>query len=187
MTMPYSDEHKRLLIGVAWESIHHGFAHDRHFDPRAGSYPPEFLEKRAVFVTLQKGGALRGCIGTLSANESLVLAVAFYAFQSAFRDPRFTPLAREEADETSIALSVLSPPEPIAFADEADLLRQIRPGVDGLILEDRGRSGTFLPSVWEDLPDKIGFLNHLKRKAGFPESHWSDTLKVRRYEAEKIS
>lgn len=185
--MPYSDEHKRLLLGVARESILHGLRHGRALSPESDAYPAELLEKRAVFVTLEKSGTLRGCVGTLSAKKSLVLEVAFYAFHSAFRDPRFPPLGHGEETSLSVSLSVLSEPETLAFENEADLLGKIRPGTDGLILTDAGRSGTFLPSVWEDLPDKKDFWRELKRKAGLPENHWSPTLSVRRYGAEKIS
>ena len=117
---------------------------------------------------------------------SLLLAkdVAENAVAAAFHDPRFEPLSIEEAEKLEIHISVLSPPEELNFSSEADLLEQIRPGVDGLILQAGGRRGTFLPSVWEELPEKEMFLMYLKMKAGLPTDYWSDSLRVFRYTAE---
>ena len=145
---------------------------------------PELKEERATFVTLTIGGALRGCIGMLEACRPLVEDVAENACAAAFDDPRFEPLSKEEFDELDIHISVLSPPEEMTFVSEKDLLERVRPGVDGLILQEGGRRGTFLPSVWEELPDKELFLMHLKMKAGLPNTYWSDSLRVFRYTAE---
>ena len=141
---------------------------------------------RATFVTLEIEGRLRGCIGTLDARHPLVEDVAINAYNAAFEDPRFPPLRRVELSGLDIHLSLLSLPEPMAFRSEADLLPQIRPNVDGLVLEEGRRRGTFLPSVWEQLPDPVEFLRHLKRKAGLPADYWSATLRVSRYTAESI-
>lgn len=141
---------------------------------------------RATFVTLEIGGALRGCIGVLEAIRPLVVDVARNAFAAAFEDPRFPRLTRAELPRLDIHISVLTPPEPMHFDSEADLLRQIRPGIDGLILEDRGRRGTFLPSVWEQLPKPDEFFEHLRHKAGLPGGYWSETLIVSRYTTESF-
>ena len=143
--------------------------------------------ERATFVTLNKFGELRGCIGHLEAIQPLIADVAENAFNAAFRDPRFQPVTASEFGDLEVHISVLSPPEPMVFTSEADLLRQIRPGIDGLILEDGAYRGTFLPSVWEQLPDPAQFLAHLKMKAGLPPNYWSDTLKVSRYTTESFS
>ncbi len=108
------------------------------------------------------------------------------AFASAFKDPRFPPLAAAEFDDLEIHISVLSPATPMMFSSEADLLRQLRPGVDGLILEDGPHRGTFLPSVWESLPQPLEFLRNLKMKAGLPADHWSDRVRVYRYQTESF-
>jgi AmmeMemoRadiSam system protein A len=141
---------------------------------------------RASFVTLNRHGRLRGCIGHLEAVQPLVNDVAENAFAAAFRDPRFAPLTQSEWPDVEIHLSILTPPEPMEFTDEADLVRQIRPGEDGLILRDGPNRGTFLPSVWESLPEPVDFLIHLKHKAGLAANHWSEQLEVHRYRTESF-
>ena len=148
--------------------------------------PGELLEKRATFVTLSIHGQLRGCIGMLEACRPLAVDVAENACAAAFGDPRFEPLGKKEFEQLDIHISVLSPPEEMFFSSEDDLLRQIRPGMDGLILQEGSRRGTFLPSVWEELPGKELFWRHLKRKAGLPVDYWSQSLRVFRYTAECI-
>jgi len=146
----------------------------------------ELMEDRATFVTLTLDGNLRGCIGMLEACRPLAEDVAENAVAAAFHDPRFPPLSRDEFDDLKISISVLSPPEEMSFSSEADLLSQIRPGIDGLILQEGFQKGTFLPSVWEELPETEMFFEHLKLKAGLPAGYWSDTLRVFRYTAEYI-
>jgi len=119
--------------------------------------------------------------------QSLVEDVAENAWSAAFRDPRFPPLTAAELPGLGIHISVLTPPQPMHFTSEADLLRQIRPGVDGLILQDGWARGTFLPSVWESLPRVADFWTQLKHKAGLPAHHWSADLRVFRYETESFS
>ncbi len=139
----------------------------------------------ATFVTLTQDGELRGCIGTLSAVRSLRADVAANAVAAAFRDPRFPPLAVAEFALTSVEVSVLSASEPMAFADEAHLLAQLRPGVDGVILEYGHRRATFLPQVWETLEEPRRFLEALKQKAGLPPGFWHPRLNVSRYSVTK--
>lgn len=142
-------------------------------------------EPGATFVTLRQGGNLRGCIGSLEARRPLIQDVMFNAMASALRDPRFPPLTADELPRTCVEVSLLSPLEPIAFGDEEDALRQLHPGVDGVVLEYQGHRGTFLPQVWSDLPDRRSFLRHLKRKAGLAEDFWSPELRLYRYRVEK--
>ncbi len=182
-----SDELRAMLIDVARRSIQHGLTHGRPLQVNPLDYPEPLREQRASFVTLNRSGQLRGCIGHLEAVAPLVVDVAENAFAAAFRDPRFPPLSAGEFDDLEIHISVLSPPEPMSFTSESDLLGQIRPGVDGLILEDGHAKGTFLPSVWESLPNPRDFLAHLKVKAGLPPTHWSPSVKVYRYETESFS
>ncbi|HHB11895.1 MAG TPA: AmmeMemoRadiSam system protein A [Chromatiales bacterium] len=182
-----SPAHRRLLLQVARDSIAHGLRTGRPLPVDPADFDPELQAQRATFVTLEEGGQLRGCIGHLEAIQPLVADVAENAFNAAFRDPRFPPVRAGEFDALEIHISVLSPPEPMAFDSEGDLLRQIRPGVDGLILEEGVYKGTFLPSVWEQLPDPRQFLAQLKMKAGLPPNYWSDTLKVSRYTTESFA
>ncbi len=129
---------------------------------------------------------MRGCIGTLEAFRPLAEDIAHNAYAAAFQDPRFPPVDASEVDGLDIHLSLLTPAEPMSFQSEQDLLVQLRPGVDGLILAEGGRRGTFLPSVWEQLPEPAQFLEHLKLKAGLPKTYWSDSIRVFRYETEGV-
>ncbi len=183
----YNREQRREMLEIAAQSIRYGLQYDAPPRIDISGLDPALQAPRASFVTLKEQGRLRGCIGSLVAYRPLALDVNDNAFNAAFRDPRFPPLSADELPLIDIHISVLSPPEPMHFVDEADLLAQIRPGVDGLILEDRGQRGTFLPSVWEELPDPVEFLRHLKLKAGLPPDWWSDTLKVERYTTEEFS
>ncbi len=182
----YSPEERHTLLETARLSILQGLERGRPLSIDPFRYPEPLREKRATFVTLQIGGRLRGCIGTLEAIRPLIQDVAHNAWAAAFSDPRFPPLSKSEFDSLEIEISILTPPESMVFDSEADLLRQIRPGMDGLILEEDGYRGTFLPSVWKSLPDPHEFLRHLKQKAGLPPNYWSDTLKVYRYTTESF-
>lgn len=139
----------------------------------------------ATFVTLTQGGQLRGCIGSLEAWRPLGEDVRANARSAAFRDPRFPPLGRAELDRTRVEVSLLTPPLPMSVAGEEDAIRQMRPGIDGMIFEYRGRRGTFLPQVWESLPEPRDFFTHLKQKAGFSPDFWSPDVKLYRYEVKK--
>jgi hypothetical protein len=139
----------------------------------------------ATFVTLTKDGALRGCIGSLEAARPLAQDVTENALAAAHRDPRFPALGVDEWTQCRVEVSLLSAPKPIRFADEADLLEQIRAGEDGLILEAQGRRATYLPQVWETIPDKRQFLAELKRKAGIGWDTRLAACKVSRYRVAK--
>lgn len=173
------------MLRLARESIIHGLETGAPLKVSNKDYPPALQAKRACFVTLTQAGQLRGCIGHLEPIQSLVEDVVENAYAAAFRDPRFPTLATEELPDTHIEISVLGPPQPLDFDSEEDLLQQIRPGVDGLILATPdGHRGTFLPSVWESLPEPGQFLAHLKLKAGLPSDYWADGIRVWRYETE---
>lgn len=174
------------MLDVALQSIRHGLDKASPLKVSAGDYDYELRELRSTFVTLNRQGDLRGCIGHLEATLPLVEDVAENAFSAAFKDPRFPPLSAYELDDLEIHISVLTPPEVLACESEADLLARLRPNTDGLILADGLRRGTFLPSVWEQLPEPAEFLRHLKRKAGMPDDYWSDNMKVYRYETESF-
>ncbi len=174
------------MMDVAWQSIRHGLARGRPAPVDVHRFDPALRERRATFVTLRRGEELRGCIGVLEHVRPLVEDVAHNAFAAAMRDPRFEPVSPLELGRLTVHISVLGEPEPMQFTDEADLLAQLRPHVDGLILSSRGRKSTFLPAVWESLPDPRQFLAHLKVKAGLPQDYWSDDLEVRRYTTESV-
>ncbi len=177
---------RSVLLDVAGQAIDYGLSYGRPQDVKLADYPAPLQELRATFVTLQREKQLRGCIGSLTPHRPLVADVAYNAYAAAFSDPRFPKLSTQERTQLDIHISVLSLPSPMTFHSEADLLAQIRPGVDGLILEDQGRRGTFLPSVWESLPNPRDFWMQLKRKAGLLPNHWSATLRVSRYTTESF-
>lgn len=177
---------RRHLLTLARQSIRHGLETGRAPSLDTSAEPPELLVRRAAFVTLELDGQLRGCIGHLEATQPLALDVSDNAFAAAFQDPRFPPVSARELDPLSIKISVLTPAMELSFADEATLLAGIEPGIDGLILADAGRRGTFLPSVWEQLPEPRDFLRRLKEKAGLPADHWSRNLRVWRYRTESF-
>lgn len=186
----FADENqaeREILLGVAARSILQGLDTGHALEPDPNAYPESLQAVRASFVTLRVKGLLRGCIGSLDARRPLVSDVALNAFAAAFRDPRFPALRRDELSRLTLHLSVLSPPQALTCTSEEDLIAQLRPGIDGLILEDRGRRGTFLPSVWEQLPDPKPFLEQLRQKAGLPSGHWSETLRIARYTTDSFS
>lgn len=177
---------RRTLLALALDSIRHGLSTGRPLDVDPSAYPEALRERRATFVTLHRRGLLRGCIGHLEAVTLLVVDVADNAFAAAFRDPRFPAVAEQELADLRIAISILSPPQPMTFSSESDLIGQLNPGSDGLILEDNGARGTFLPSVWEQLPEPSTFMRHLKQKAGLAPDYWSDTVQISRYYTESF-
>lgn len=184
---PFDPAQRRALLTLARQSITHGLDLGCPLPVVPSDYPAGLTAQRAVFVTLRIQGALRGCIGHLEATRSLVLDVAENAFAAAFRDPRFGPLTHPELPRLVIEVSVLTPAQALVFTSEEALLGMIEPGLDGLIFEDGAARGTFLPTVWEDLPDPRDFLRRLKQKAGLPPDHWSDRVRIRRYRTESFS
>ncbi|HUN93948.1 MAG TPA: AmmeMemoRadiSam system protein A [Burkholderiaceae bacterium] len=142
-------------------------------------------EPSATFVTLKQAGELRGCIGSVRALRPLADDVRANAVAAAFHDPRFEPLSATELRATSIEVSLLTTPEPIGFADENELLARLHPGIDGVILEYRDRRATFLPQVWDMLPDPRDFLAALKGKAGLSRAFWDPAIRASRYTVTK--
>lgn len=176
-------EEQRLLLTAAKASLEHGFRHGRPLTVDPTVYPAALREPWAVFVTLHHADQLRGCIGTLEATHPLITGVARFAWHAGFYDTRFAPMEREEMPGLHIHVSILSPPVPLNFNSEHELLEQLEPGRDGLLIEDGLHHATFLPSVWEILPEKTEFLRHLKRKAGLSPDHWSNSFRASRYRA----
>jgi AmmeMemoRadiSam system protein A len=177
-------EHQQILLQIARDAISSKLETGKPSLPDLKSLPQELQAHRATFVTLTMHKQLRGCIGMLEACRPLAHDVAENACSAAFEDPRFRPLSREEFEQIEIHISVLSPPEEVTFESERELLSKIRPNIDGLILEDGLHRGTFLPSVWEELPEPDIFLAHLKIKAGLPTNYWSNTIRIFRYTAD---
>lgn len=184
--MSLNKAHQKQLLALAKASIQHGLQTGKPLKIDLVDYPAELQERRATFVTLHINHELRGCIGVLEAIRPLAEDIAENAFSAAFKDSRFPPLSPDEFKGLEIHLSILTPAELIVFTSEQDLINQLQPGIDGLILQEGHRRGTFLPSVWESLPKPEQFLRHLKQKAGLPPIYWSNSIRVFRYRTEAI-
>jgi AmmeMemoRadiSam system protein A len=171
-----------VLLAVARGSIHEALG----LAPAPRRNEAWLRDLGACFVTLTRGRQLRGCVGSVRPYRPLIDDVWSNARASAFSDSRFPPLRLLEWPEVRLEVSLLSAPEPLAgFAAEAEALALLRPGVDGLTLECGDGRGTFLPQVWEQLPDPRDFLGQLKRKAGFDAGFWSADVRLWRYTVAK--
>ncbi len=183
-------EHGRVLLAIARQSIAEALG-KRGPTPLPPRREPWLDQPGATFITLTEDGELRGCIGSLEAHRPLGLDVWENARAAAFKDPRFPPLAREELPRITVEVSVLGPATPLPVRSEAEALARLRPGRDGVVLEypggagRRGAGATFLPQVWEQLPDPASFLAQLKRKAGLPPGFWSPEIRLSTYEVTK--
>lgn len=173
--------HAAVLVDLARASIHAGLETGRPLTVTADDYHGDLRRAAATFVTLHLASELRGCIGSVDVRAPLVEDVARNAYLAAFEDPRFEPVAAHEATRLDVEISVLGTPEALPFASEADLLRRLRPGIDGLIIEASGRRGVFLPQVWDALPDPRDFLVHLKAKAGLGDAPLGAGVRARRF------
>jgi AmmeMemoRadiSam system protein A len=173
----------RVLLPLAREAI----ARELGVEWSGTAGAPWLDDPGAAFVTLTTGGELRGCIGSLEARRALGEDVRANAIAAAFRDPRFPPLEPDEFDVVAIEVSVLSPPQPLAFANEDEALAQLVPHADGIIFEYGYHRSTFLPQVWEKIPAPREFLANLKYKAGLPPDFWDATVRLARYSVTKWS
>jgi len=180
---PMNEGRGPVLLALARAAIASVFGQTFCVDQSA----PWLRAKGACFVTLTKSGELRGCVGGLEPHYSLLEAVTRIARSAAFDDPRFPPLDASELESTRISVSLLSALEPLPAGSEEDALRRIKPDVDGLLLECGRHRSTFLPQVWEEVPDARDFLGHLKLKAGLPDDFWSDEIRLYRYQVAKWS
>jgi len=182
-----TDQHGRMLIQLARQTIEEYLG----IKPKNPVAPelladPALQEKRAVFVTLNKRGQLRGCIGCLTGTESIVDGIKRHALNAAFNDHRFSPVTRNEVPELEIDISFLTEPQTLQYDDSEDLLKKLHPKIDGVILKhSSGASATFLPQVWEQLPSPPLFLGHLCRKAGLSETEWrTGSLEIQVYQVQ---
>ena len=177
-------ENQKTLKELARQSIDYGVQYHKEIQLQTNHFENELLIERATFVTLEMAGDLRGCIGELVATQPLALSVASNAYKAAFCDPRFMPVQKNEVDLLDIKISILSQPTEINFSSEEDLLQKLQVNIDGLILKSGFHTGTFLPSVWEELHTPQEFFEHLKLKAGLPAGYWDHNIKVFRYTTE---
>jgi uncharacterized protein len=177
-----------LLLSIARTAMTRALGRDEQDTPGAPDTPAlaSWLHAPgATFVTLTQQGRLRGCIGTLEAHRPLRDDVEANAVAAALRDPRFAPLAPRELDSTEIEVSLLSAREALPFGSEAEALAQLQPGMHGVVFAWGRWRSTFLPQVWEQLPDVAGFMAHLKQKAGLPPDFWAAEVRLERYTVTK--
>jgi AmmeMemoRadiSam system protein A len=180
-----TEEEGRFLLSVARKTIEERLS-DRKGDAQSGEgVSQRFQERRGTFVTLTMEGALRGCIGHIIPQESVMEGIRENAINAAFRDPRFRPLSKKEWEKVKVEISILTDPKPLAYADADDLLKKLRPGTDGVIIKKGFHQATFLPQVWDQLPDKKEFLTHLCLKAGLNGEAWKkERLDVSTYQVQ---
>ncbi len=179
-------EEKTTLLHLARETIQAALNH-KSKALSLETLPPNLQEEGAAFVTLTLHGNLRGCIGSLVAHRPLALDIQQNALAAAFEDPRFPPVSEKELAFLEIEISVLSPSQPLSFESPEDLLQKLQPEIDGVVLAHGYHRATFLPQVWEQLPDPEEFLGHLCRKAGLPANAWRwPDIEISTYHVEKF-
>ena len=184
--MSLATPERRELLALARASIDAALSRGNLVPFTPAQLLPALTVRRSSFVTLHRNEDLRGCCGTLDAPRPLAEDVWRNAWAAAFNDYRFPPLTAAEWPQVTLHLSLLTVPEPLDVASEAQLLEVLRPSIDGLILEsDTGRA-TFLPAVWEQIPDSAQFVRHLKMKAGWPATYWSERVRAYRYTTESF-
>ena len=180
-----TEEEGKYLLSEARKTIQQALSGKEEQEEKDADLPAVFKKKRGTFVTLTIGGNLRGCIGHIIPHESLIEGIRINAINSAFKDPRFRPLDKDEWKRVKIEISILTDPKRLSYSDADDLLRKLRPGIDGVIIKKGYHQSTFLPQVWEQLPRKEEFLNHLCLKAGLDGDEWKKgTLEVSTYQVQ---
>ena len=187
MDDPLTPEEKDTLLRLARQALERGVRGQEAPAIDLENMAPHLRELGAAFVTLTIQGELRGCIGALEPGQPLAADVRDHAMAAALEDPRFMPVRPEELDSIQIEISRLTLPRDLEYSDAADLLEQLRPGVDGVILREGGRRATFLPQVWEKIPDKAAFLDQLCAKMGaMPDTWRQQHMKVQVYQVEEF-
>jgi len=167
-----TDQEGKYLLGVARKTIERELFIDKAVIQEDEFYSPIFSEKRGTFVTITINDDLRGCIGHIIPQETLLEGIKENAINAAFKDPRFSPLSKREWDDIKVEISILTDPIILKYSDADDLLKKIRPNVDGVIIKKGYYQATFLPQVWEQLPDIREFFTHLCLKAGMDGDEW---------------
>lgn len=178
------NEQGRILLHIARTAISHALRVPCA-SAAVNANAPWLSRPGATFVTLTQRNELRGCIGSLQACDPLIEDVSNNAVSAALYDPRFMPLAADELDTISVEVSLLSELQPIDFSSEADALAQLRPNIDGVVFECGPYRSTFLPQVWESLPQPQQFLARLKSKARLAEDFWAEDIQLFRYTVSK--
>ena len=182
----YVASYGKDLLQIVARSLQKAVTEHKSYSPSRKDYADELFNKGASFVTLKQNAALRGCVGTVIPHVAIAQDVAENAYRAAMEDSRFQPVSQAELANITFSISLLTGFEAINYKDAEDLLSQIKAGTDGIIIRDGDRQGLFLPSVWQELPDKEEFMKQLKIKAGINPSYWSENLKVYRFRTVEI-
>jgi AmmeMemoRadiSam system protein A len=184
-TNTITDQEGNYLLSVARKTIEQQLFNKSDDIEGDAKMPSKFFEKRGTFVTLTINKTLRGCIGHIIPQESLIEGIRVNAINAAFHDPRFRPLSKQEWGNIKIEVSVLTDSKSLSYRDADDLLDKLKPDVDGVIIKKGFHQATFLPQVWEQLPDKKEFLTHLCLKAGLDGNAWKkQKLEVSTYQVQ---
>jgi len=180
-----TDQEGVYLLSMARKAIEKRLFTQNDEDQGDPDLSPRYSERRGTFVTLTINEGLRGCIGHIIPGESLIEGIRINAINAAFRDPRFSPLSKEEWGDVKVEISILTEPKELQYSDADDLLNKLRPDIDGVIIKKGFRQATFLPQVWEQLPDKKEFLTHLCMKAGLDGHAWKkERIEVSLYQVQ---
>ena len=182
MELNLTEQQQKELLRLARQTIARGCQESLPPAIDHKNQPAVFLQQGACFVTLHKFGDLRGCIGSTEAYRPLIDDVVNNAFASAFRDHRFASVQEQELADLDIEISILTPKQLMPVKTEAELLANIRPGIDGLLINNARYRATFLPQVWKQLPEPERFLAHLKQKAGMPADLWPEDMACYKYQ-----
>jgi len=184
----FTPPERQQLLALARRALEESVRTGNLPEATLADLPPAARQPRACFVTLTKHGELRGCIGNLAPRQPLYQAIQENARAAALQDYRFEPVQPAELKDLRIEISVLTDPQPLAFSSPEDLLAKLRPHVDGVILHIGRQSATFLPQVWQKIPDKVTFLDHLAQKAGCAPGAWRQPgTRVETYQAEAFA
>ncbi len=166
------------IFSVAAKTLEYSTSRLKPPNVDIGSFSPQLQRNRATFITINKSGKLRGCIGTIHPTEPFIVNVVNNTYKAALKDPRFPPIRRDELSNIEITISLLSTLQKMSIKDEEDLLRQIKPNIDGLLIKDNTKQSVFLPQVWNEIPNKLDFISCLKQKAGLDSNHWSSNFQA---------
>ena len=183
----FARHNKDAIIDIVSKSLEKAILENSEYSPNRDNYDNVMFDKGASFVTLEKNNKLRGCIGSVFSTMSIAEDLAKNAKSAALHDTRFNPVSKDELKDITFKVSLLTGFEEIKFSSYDDLLKQIKPKIDGLLIKDGKRQGIFLPAVWEDIPNKKEFLTELKIKAGLSPTYWSDNIEIFRFRTVEIT
>ena len=182
----FARHNKQDLVSIVEKALQKAVIDSKHFRPQRKNFTDVLFNKGASFVTLTKRDRLRGCIGSLLPTKGIAVDLADNTYSAALQDSRFSPVTPEELKDISFTISLLTNFEEVKFSSYDDLISRIKPRIDGLLIQDGEREGLFLPSVWEDIPQKQDFITQLKIKAGLSPTYWSDTIRIFRFRTVEI-